>query len=73
MSREFSCKYIIKNKEYCEYGIYDYGDGESTHSLLEANRYNSYKEAKESLKCFDEPEKFDIIRISIEVEELEIM
>lgn len=62
--------YVIRDKETHEY---DCRDGELTEYIMEANWFNLYSEAKESLEHFDEPENFEIIRFSCEVKLEEVM
>lgn len=53
--------YVIRDKETHEF---DCNDGELTLDIMKANWYHTYKEVKEQLKYFDEPEMFEIIRFS---------
>lgn len=53
--------YVIRDKESHEF---DCNDGELTLDIMKANWYHTYKEVKEQLKHFDEPEMFEIIRFS---------
>lgn len=62
--------YVIRNKETHEF---DCRDGELTEDIMEANWFNYHLEAKESLCCFDEPEKFEIIRFNCTTSLEEIM
>lgn len=62
--------YVIREKESHEF---DCRDGELTEDIMEANWYQHYKEAKQSLTTFDEPDKFEIIRFNCTTRLEEIM
>ena len=69
-----TCYYVIRERELHDYGyMFDCRDGELTDDIMEANWYQHYKEAKQALSCFDEPDKFEIIRFNCTTRLEEIM
>lgn len=62
--------YVIRNKE-----TYEFVDerGNETMDVLDAEWFRSYRNAKDSLNNFDEPELFDVILISCLIRLEEIM
>lgn len=64
------CYYVIRHKEE---HYYDDGDGGQEYNLLDCYWYRTYKDATEQLATFDEPQEFDIIRMSVVASLEEIM
>ena len=62
--------YVIRDKE--DYTFVQ-EDGNVCYSIMDAEWYRSYKDAKNNLELFDEPERFDIILISCLIKLEEIM
>ena len=62
--------YVIREKESHEF---DCRDGELTEDIMEANWFQRYQEAKQSLTTFDEPDNFEIIRFNCTTRLEEIM
>lgn len=62
--------YILREKEDNYYGG---NNGEIEYNIMNATWYLTYKDAKMELDKYDEPENWDIIRISCLVRLEEIM
>lgn len=62
--------YILREKEDNYYGG---NDGNIEYNIMEANWYLSYKDAKMELDTYDNPNDWDIIRISCLVRLEEVM
>ncbi len=62
--------YILREKEEQYYGG---NDGNIEYNIMEANWYLSYKDAKMELDTYDNPNDWDIIRISCLVRLEEVM
>ena len=61
--------YILREKEE---GYYGGNDGSIEYDIMNASWYCSHKDAKKELDTYDEPQNWDIIRISclVKLEEL---
>ena len=62
--------YVIMNKET---GEFDADDGNLTEDIMDACWFSTYLDAKGTLSEFDEPELFEIVRISCLVNLEEVM
>lgn len=70
MTEKNSNYYILREKED---NYYSDEDGNITYNIMDAGWYLTYKDAKMELDMYDEPENWDIIRISCLVRLEEIM
>lgn len=62
--------YVIRDKE--DHMFVD-SEGNVQYSIMDAEWFRSYRDAKNNLETFDEPELFDIILISCLIRLEEIM